>query len=351
MSRARTLTLPDGTRGAASRSRPSRSTACSRASTSSATCSPASARSRPTSAAHEGADRRPARRRHRPGGHRRGRALPAARIGAALRARVRARASCPSAARRSMPRRAAAASAPSAPAAAPMRCCSGPSAARSGRRPRRRGAPRAGPAAAAPRARRLREPAPGARAPGARGRLDPASPRWCDGVDLVFVRELTGGIYFGEKRRDATRAPATCASTRVAEIERIVRVAARLARTRRRRLTSIDKANVLETSRLWREVAHARSCARNFPTCALEHMLVDSAAMHLIRRPRDFDVLVTENMFGDILTDEASMLAGSLGPAALGLPRRGHARHLRADPRLGPGHRRARHRQSLRRRS
>ena len=132
-----------------------------------------------------------------------------------------------------------------------------------------------------------------------------------EGVDLLFVRELTGGIYFGEKRRDATSASDLCSYT-AAEIERVVRVAGELARQRRRRLTSIDKSNVLETSRLWRQVT-TRVMAAQFPDVTLEHMLVDSAAMHLIRRPRDFDVLVTENMFGDILTDEAAMLAGSLG--------------------------------------
>jgi 3-isopropylmalate dehydrogenase len=144
------------------------------------------------------------------------------------------------------------------------------------------------------------------------------------GVDLVFVRELTGGIYFGEKHRDAVRASDECTYS-VAEVERIVRVAAALARTRRGRLTSIDKSNVLETSRLWREVTQ-RVIDREFPGIRLEHMLVDAAAMHLIHRPRDFDVLVTENMFGDILTDEASMLAGSLGllpSASLGEGRRG----------------------------
>jgi 3-isopropylmalate dehydrogenase len=109
------------------------------------------------------------------------------------------------------------------------------------------------------------------------------------------------------------------------EIERVVRVAARLAQARRGRLTSIDKANVLETSRLWREVTE-RVVRREFAQLTLEHLLVDAAAMHLIRRPRDFDVLVTENMFGDILTDEASMLTGSLGllpSASLGDGRRG----------------------------
>jgi 3-isopropylmalate dehydrogenase len=145
-----------------------------------------------------------------------------------------------------------------------------------------------------------------------------------EGVDLVFVRELTGGIYFGEKRRESGLASDLCVYSS-AEIERIVRVAARLARTRRRHLTSIDKANVLETSRLWRATA-TRVLEAEFPDVALEHMLVDAAAMHILRRPRDFDVLVTENMFGDILTDEAAMLTGSLGllpSASLGEGRRG----------------------------
>ncbi|MGC8517363.1 MAG: 3-isopropylmalate dehydrogenase [Steroidobacteraceae bacterium] len=143
-------------------------------------------------------------------------------------------------------------------------------------------------------------------------------------VDLVFVRELTGGIYFGEKRRTSDSATDVCTYT-VGEVERIVRVAARLARERRGKLVSIDKSNVLETSRLWRQVT-SRVMREEFPEVSLEHMLVDSAAMHLIRRPREFDVLVTENMFGDILTDEASMLAGSLGllpSASLGDARRG----------------------------
>lgn len=143
-------------------------------------------------------------------------------------------------------------------------------------------------------------------------------------VDLIFVRELTGGIYFGEKRRGEASAVDVCEYT-VAEIERVTRTAARLAQSRRRKLVSIDKSNVLETSRLWREVCE-RIVRAEFPDVALEHMLVDAAAMHLIRRPKDFDVLVTENMFGDILTDEASMLAGSLGllpSASLGEGRRG----------------------------
>jgi len=131
------------------------------------------------------------------------------------------------------------------------------------------------------------------------------------GVDIMVVRELTGGIYFGDKRRSATEASDVCRYT-VAEIERVVRLAAALARGRSGKLTSIDKANVLETSRLWRLVVE-RLASSEFPDLRVEHMLVDAAAMHLIRKPRDFDVIVTENMFGDILTDEASMLAGSLG--------------------------------------
>ncbi|MEO6079530.1 MAG: 3-isopropylmalate dehydrogenase, partial [Steroidobacteraceae bacterium] len=144
------------------------------------------------------------------------------------------------------------------------------------------------------------------------------------GVDLMFVRELTGGIYFGAKTRDATSASDLCSYSAM-EIERVTRVAGRLAQARRRKLTSIDKSNVLETSRLWREVV-TRVMKAEFPDVAVEHMLVDAAAMHLIRRPTDFDVIVTENMFGDILTDEASMLAGSLGlspSASLGDGKRG----------------------------
>ena len=131
------------------------------------------------------------------------------------------------------------------------------------------------------------------------------------GVDIMVVRELTGGIYFGDKHRTATEAVDVCRYTSM-EIERVVRLAAGLARGRKRRLTSVDKANVLETSRLWRSTVD-RILPHEFPDVSFEHMLVDSAAMHLIKRPRDFDVIVTENMFGDILTDEASMLAGSLG--------------------------------------
>ncbi len=152
------------------------------------------------------------------------------------------------------------------------------------------------------------------------------------GVDLVFVRELTGGLYFGKpKKRWETprgrRAVDTLAYSE-REIERILRVGFEIARTRRKKLTSVDKANVLESSRLWRQIA--TEIASGYPDVELEHQLVDSCAMRLIQRPADFDVLVTENMFGDILTDEASMLAGSMGmlPSAslAGVPRGGVSR-------------------------
>jgi 3-isopropylmalate dehydrogenase len=139
----------------------------------------------------------------------------------------------------------------------------------------------------------------------------PLRPEILEGVDMIVVRELTGGIYFGEKTRDETSASDLCTYT-VSEIERIVRVAARLAEKRRGHLCSVDKANVLETSRLWRDVTD-RLMSSEFPNIEVETLLVDAAAMHLLSRPSDFDVIVTENMFGDILTDEASMLAGSLG--------------------------------------
>ncbi len=139
----------------------------------------------------------------------------------------------------------------------------------------------------------------------------PLRPEILEGVDMLVIRELTGGIYFGRKSRDENSASDLCEYT-VPEIERIVRVAAKLATERRSKLCSVDKANVLETSRLWRDVTD-RLMAAEYPTVELETLLVDAAAMHLLSRPADFDVIVTENMFGDILTDEASMLAGSLG--------------------------------------
>jgi 3-isopropylmalate dehydrogenase len=129
-----------------------------------------------------------------------------------------------------------------------------------------------------------------------------------DGTDLLVVRELTGGIYFGAKERTAERASDLCEYS-VGEIERITRTAFEAARSR---VTSVDKMNVLETSRLWREVV-TRVHAEEFPNIELEHQLVDSAAMKLVAAPRHFDVILTENMFGDILSDEAAMLTGSLG--------------------------------------
>jgi 3-isopropylmalate dehydrogenase len=133
-----------------------------------------------------------------------------------------------------------------------------------------------------------------------------------EGTDLLVVRELTGGIYFGERGRlaaadGAARAYDTCVYE-TGEIERIARVAFRFAR---RRVTSVDKANVLETSRLWREAVGA--VGAEHPDTALDHLLVDNAAMQLVSRPAEFDVILTENMFGDILSDEAAMLTGSIG--------------------------------------
>ncbi len=129
-----------------------------------------------------------------------------------------------------------------------------------------------------------------------------------EGTDLLVVRELTGGIYFGEKTRTPTSASDVCAYT-VEEIERIARVAFRAARAK---VSSVDKANVLETSRLWREVVIGVH-AREFPHIQLEHVLVDNAAMQLVSAPRHFDTILTENMFGDILSDEAAMITGSIG--------------------------------------
>ncbi len=139
----------------------------------------------------------------------------------------------------------------------------------------------------------------------------PYRPEILQGVDLVMVRELTGGIYFGEKGRTEDEAFDICRYQR-SEIERITRVAAGLAQQRKQRLCSIDKANVMETSRLWRQVV-TQVIEQEFPELLLEHILVDAAAMYLTQRPASFDVLLTENMFGDILSDQTSTLAGSLG--------------------------------------
>lgn len=144
-----------------------------------------------------------------------------------------------------------------------------------------------------------------------------------EGVDITIYRELTGGIYFGGSTSSEDGAEVSDHMTyRIEEIERIVRLAATAARTRRGKLTSVDKANVLAVSRLWRRTTE-RIVAEEFPDIELEHQLVDAMAMHLISRPRDFDVVVTANLFGDILSDEASVLPGSMGllpSASLGDP-------------------------------
>ena len=131
-----------------------------------------------------------------------------------------------------------------------------------------------------------------------------------EGTDFVVMRELTGGIYFGDKGRDADGAFDVCRYSE-AEVERIAVKAFDLAMQRKRKVTSVDKSNVLETSRLWRETVN--QVAARYPDVELEHLLVDAMTMHMLTRPTDFDVVLTENMFGDILTDEASVLAGSMG--------------------------------------
>lgn len=140
-------------------------------------------------------------------------------------------------------------------------------------------------------------------------------PEIVEGIDLLVVRELTGGIYFGEKKRYKNEDGLEEASDNLvyneAEIERIARVAFDAAKIRNKKVTSVDKANVLESSRLWREVV--TRVHQEYPDIELEHMLVDNAAMQIVRYPKQFDVILTENMFGDILSDEASMLAGSIG--------------------------------------
>ena len=149
-----------------------------------------------------------------------------------------------------------------------------------------------------------------------------------DGVDLIVVRELTGGVYYGrpsERRTgpDGREAVDTIFYTEE-EVERVMRTSFELARKRRKKVTSVDKANIMATSRMWREVANEE--AKDYPDVEYEDVLVDAMSMHLIRRPRDFDVIAAENMFGDILTDEASMIAGSMGllpSASLGEGSRG----------------------------
>ena len=131
-----------------------------------------------------------------------------------------------------------------------------------------------------------------------------------EGVDFVVMRELTGGIYFGDKGRDTQGAYDMCRYSE-SEVRRIAIKAFDLAMTRRKKVTSVDKSNVLETSRLWRETVI--DVAKSYPEVELEHLLVDAMTMHMLTRAQDFDVVLTENMFGDILTDEASVLCGSMG--------------------------------------
>jgi len=155
----------------------------------------------------------------------------------------------------------------------------------------------------------------------------PLRPEVVAGTDLVIVRELSGGLYYGKpqgvRRTAQGREAVDTLFYREQEVQRLLQVAFDLARGRRKKLTSVDKANVLASSRLWREVAH--EVARDYPDVAYEDLYVDACAMHLVRRPTSFDVLATENMFGDILSDEAAVLAGSLGmlpSASLGTERR-----------------------------
>lgn len=141
----------------------------------------------------------------------------------------------------------------------------------------------------------------------------PLKPEIVKGVDFIVVRELTGGIYFGEPRgrnEDGTKAFDTCVYSKE-EIVRVAKFAFELAKTRKRKLTVVDKANVLATSRLWRQTIQEMS--PTYPDIVIDYMFVDNAAMQIIKRPSDFDVIVTENMFGDILTDEASVITGSIG--------------------------------------
>ncbi|MBV9333279.1 MAG: 3-isopropylmalate dehydrogenase, partial [Candidatus Eremiobacteraeota bacterium] len=143
----------------------------------------------------------------------------------------------------------------------------------------------------------------------------PLKPEFVAGLDLIIVRELTGGIYYGEpKEQRCVEGVDEAVDTmiyRAPEVERIARIAFELARSRRNHLTSVDKQNILETSRLWRRIVN--DVAREYPGVAVEHLLVDTAAMQLVQRPGEFDVIVTENMFGDILSDEAAILTGSIG--------------------------------------
>jgi 3-isopropylmalate dehydrogenase len=165
----------------------------------------------------------------------------------------------------------------------------------------------------------------------------PLRPELLDGVDMLIVRELTGGLYFGARAEAAGAIGARAAHDLLPysepEVARVARLAFELARGRRKRLTSVDKANVLATSRLWRTVVH--EIAAEYPDVALDDRLVDACAMQIVRSPASFDVLVTENLFGDILSDEASVLAGSLGmlpSASVGARRTAHGLHGLYEP-------------------
>ena len=165
----------------------------------------------------------------------------------------------------------------------------------------------------------------------------PLRPELLEGVDMLIVRELTGGLYFGDRTEPSGAPGARSASDTLpyseAEVSRVARLAFDLARGRRKRLTSVDKANVLATSRLWRMVVH--EIAPEYPDVALDDRLVDACAMQIVRAPASFDVLVTENLFGDILSDEASVLAGSLGmlpSASVGTRRTAHGLHGLYEP-------------------
>ena len=139
----------------------------------------------------------------------------------------------------------------------------------------------------------------------------PIKNRYLENIDMVFVRELTGGIYFGEKKKSDTSASDICEYSKI-EIERIARVAANIAQSRRKKITSVDKANVMATSQLWRSTT-TELIMKEYKELELEHIFIDAATMHLLSRPADFDVILTDNLFGDILTDEAAMLTGSIG--------------------------------------
>ena len=173
-------------------------------------------------------------------------------------------------------------------------------------------------------------------------------PEVIKGADFIFVRELTGGLYFGRPKRQwqtsRGRRAVDSMSYSEQEIERIVRVGFEVARTRKKKLISVDKANVLQSSRLWRQIAIEVS--KEYPDIELEHMLVDACAMRIIQNPRYLDTLVTENTFGDILTDEASMLGGSLGMLAsaslAGVPKEGNRTLGMYEPSHGSAPRRAR---------